>query len=613
MLKRITGVGIAQHLVKNSLFFGYHFFHYDCQLAVIKPTRNLMTIKTTLLSISCLMALTPLCYAQEQTSVNEPLIQSHHLPAVEAGESPPLRDIAPTTEEEFTEPRVIPLHRRKMTKSLRSTKAPTVIDPLISLQQNTALAIISPLLTFDGLSGSDNKAIFGEPYSPPDINGDVGTHHYVQMVNTLYQVFDKQTGTALTQPSKLSSLFKAAGKTGPCANQNQGDPIVLYDHLANRWLLSQFNYAVNLFGNDKPPYHECVAISKTDDPTGAYYVYDFVIPNNRFPDYPKFGVWADGYYMTAEQYSDGNFVGESVFVFDRSKMLAGKAAATNYHDLSAKNHLSVILPADLDGPPPPVGTPNYIIGFQNITWIEPTKKLRVFEVKADFSATGTGSITEKTSLTAAVFNPMKCSDLSGYCIPQPGTTKKLDGLSDRPMHRLQYRYFDSNCPLDGTTTACGSLVFNHTVRGASVGKSAVRWYLLKQDLSNQSLSISQQGTFAPDSSSRWLGSAALNKRGDLALGYSISSNTIYPSVHYAGRLVTDPKNTLTMTGIIQNGNGSQTNFPPQRWGDYSMMAVDPVDDCSFWYTNEYYSNATNGKNLFWQSRIGHFKLSDLCN
>jgi hypothetical protein len=166
--------------------------------------------------------------------------------------------------------------------------------------------------------------------------------------------------------------------------------------------------------------------------------------------------------------------------------------------------------------------------------------------------------------------------------------------------------------LTGFLAGCGSFVFNHTVQGVNAGESAVRWYMLKQNLATKAISIAQQGTFAPDANSRWLGSAALNKRGDLAIGYSVSSSTMYPSIHYAGRLATDPKNSLSMTGVLQNGNGSQTNLSPQRWGDYSMIAVDPVDDCTFWYTNQYYSNASNGQKLLWQTRIGQFKLSALC-
>jgi hypothetical protein len=371
--------------------------------------------------------------------------------------------------------------------------------------------------------------------------------------------------------------------------------------------LSQFNWS----GADKPPYHECVAISKTEDPTAGYYLYDFVIPNNRMGDYPKFGVWPDGYYMTVEQYRGNNYIGEAAFVFDRSRMLTGKAAATNYHDLSAKTNLSVLLPSDLDGSPPPAGTPNYLIGFKQNNGVDLTQKMRIFEVKADFSATGTGSIREKNPLTIAAFNPYQCADASGYCIPQPNTTRKLDVLADRPMNRLQYRYFSDNCPLDNTPEACGSLVLNHTVQGENKAKSAVRWSLLKQTMATNSLSIAQQGTFAPDANSRWLGSAALNKNGDLALGFSVSSASVYPSIHYAGRLATDPKNALTIAGVLQNGKGSQTNSP--RWGDYSMMAVDPVDDCTFWYTNQYYSTPKKGEKLLWQSRIGHFKLSDLCD
>ena len=568
-----------------------------------------MNLKTTFFAVSYLLAFSQWCYAE--SNLNS-LIKSQALPAVVAGESPPLRDIPQTfTEQNQTASHIVPLQRRKLSPQVRLPKALSVTDPLIALQKSTQLIISSPLSSFDGLSGLDDKAVFGQVYTPTDVNGDVGMNHYVQMVNSLYQVFDKKTGLALTPPSKLSKVFAAAGNTGVCATNDEGDPIVLYDAIAHRWLLSQFNFKFS-----SAPYHECIAISKTEDPTGGYYVYDFLIPNNNMGDYPKFGVWQDGYYMTAEQYSDlTGFVGEAVLVFDRAKMLAGLPAATNYHDLSALTNLSVLLPADLDGTPPPVGTPNYVIGFNhpNSASLDLTRKMRIFEVKADFStANATGSILEKPSLTVAAFNPMNCSNPAGYCIPQPNTLKKLDALADRPMNRLQYRYFKNHCPLTGTLAGCGSLVFNHTVRGANAGESAVRWYMLKQNLATKAIGMAQQGTFAPDNNSRWVGSAALNKRGDLAIGYSISSKTVYPSIHYAGRLVTDPKNILSITGVLQNGNGAQLNAPPQRWGDYTMMSVDPVDDCTFWYTNQYYNDNIEGQALHWHTRIGSFKLSDLC-
>lgn len=553
-------------------------------------------------------------YAAEQPPPDhKELIQSQRLPAVTAGETPPLAEIV-TTEQIRTAPYVIPLRKPIPTNTTDSSpKTLQTQDPLIAAQRQVGeLTSIDPIMNFEGLSGADNKAMFGSPSTPPDVNGDIGPQHYVQMVNTLFQVFDKQTGLALTQPSRLSSLFAAAGKTGPCAKNDQGDPIVLYDHLADRWLLSEFNYGYDKFGNDKPPYHECVAVSKTGDPTGQYYVYDYITPNNKFPDYPKFGVWADGYYMTAAQYSGNTPSGNAILVFDRAKMLVGDAAAVNYHDLANKPLLTVLLPSDLDGPQPPSGTPNYVLGFQGNknNWL-PTTRVRVFEVSADFSPSATGSVKERSSLQVAAFNPKVCSNAVGTCIPQPGVNQKLDALSDRPMNRLQYRYFSDHCPIDNSTSACAGLTFNHTIQGESSGQAAARWYILNYKPDTDLLSIAQQGTFAPDTGSRWMGSAALNKQGELALGYSLSSKSVYPAIGFAGRLPTDPPNVLTLTGLLKQGNGAQSG-DTERWGDYTMMAVDPDDDCTFWYTNQYYANNKDGRNWLWRTRIGSFKLSNDC-
>lgn len=571
-----------------------------------------MSLKTTLFTVICLASLAKLSYAGDHTVLTD---VSTHLPAVDAGISPPLIDIPQTTTGHIRGGAyIVPLHKREAGLSTGKLSAKQAPDPLLSTQLDAALtAAPAPIISFDGLSGKDNAAIFGGPSSPSDANGDVGIDHYVQMVNTLYQVFDKKTGLALTEPTRLSSLFAAAGKTGPCAKLDQGDPVVLYDALANRWLLSQFSYT----SNGKPPYHECVAISQTGDPTGGYYVYDFIIPHKKFGDYPKFGVWPDGYYMTAVQFSGDTFSGMAVFAFDRSRMLQGLPAAANYHNLARLSTLGILLPADVDGPAPPLGTPNYVVGFDtNFNTGLPTTKLRVFEVKADFTDSGTGSIKERTPLTVAAFNPSVCRNANFTCIIQPpglnGVNQKLDALFDRPMYRLQYRYFDPACPMDNTASACATLVFNHTVRGSAASQAAIRWYIAKHNIATDKLSIAQQGSFAPDTHSRWMGSAALNKQGDLALGYSISSTSLYPSIGYAGRLVSDAANTLTLDGMLKTGGGTQTG-DSERWGDYSSMSVDPEDDCTFWYTNQYYANNRNGVNWLWRTRIGRFRLSDTCH
>ncbi|TAN46661.1 MAG: hypothetical protein EPN21_19930 [Methylococcaceae bacterium] len=571
-----------------------------------------MSAKFQALAIAGFIALSA-AYAE----ASEETVHSERLPAVDAVQSPPVRDIAPAdAEQDRDQPHVVPLRKREPSPATSAPLSKPPQDPLAPMQRKVPLTPLgSPLISFEGLSGKNNETAFGSPSSPADVNGDVGPNHYVQMVNNLWRVFDKQTGQPLTAPLKLSALFKAGGVTGSCAKQDQGDPIVLYDPLADRWLLSQFNFDTAWNGNDKPPYHECVAISASADPTGVYYLYDFIMEKNRFNDYPKFGVWPDGYYLTVSQYgpNGGDFVGQALYVFDRAGMLAGQSAAANYHDFSDMYELSILLPADLDGPPPPAGTPNYVVGFNTNYYSGlPIPKLRVFEIYADFASTSP-SVYERAEspLSLATFNAKICSNSAGNCIPQRGVGQKLDALTDRPLHRLQYRYFADSCPVDASLSACGTLTFNHSVNSGN-SKTGVRWYIATINPSTDALRIAQQGTFGTTDNSRWMGSVALNKNGDLAAGYSISGPNVFPSIRYSGRLAGDTPNILTLgEGVLQNGTAPQTGGS-ERWGDYSMMAVDPVDDCTFWYTNQYYSTKSDGYNWYWKTRIGSFRLADNC-
>jgi hypothetical protein len=211
------------------------------------------------------------------------------------------------------------------------------------------LAIPPPSTAFNGLSNQDNFNAFGFRLSPPDPDGDVGPNHYVQQVNLLVRVYDK-TGSPLTAPFKLSSLWASAGLSDACALTDDGDPIVLYDALADRWLLSQF--ALPSFPN--PPFFECIAISKTGDPTGQYFVYTFNTPGNEMPDYPKLGVWPEAYYMTTNQFTNGGpFNGAGFFAFERAKMLAGDPSAALLYTSMTEGCpaclIGGVLPSDLDG------------------------------------------------------------------------------------------------------------------------------------------------------------------------------------------------------------------------------------------------------------------------
>jgi hypothetical protein len=508
--------------------------------------------------------------------------------AEKVGVSPPLRSLksaagkptstAPPHDREA--PRPVP---RPRGKALGLSKDPIVQSSL------PAPNIPSPEGSFQGIGNSDNAVVNGFFTWPPDTNGDVGPNHYVQTVNVLLEVFDK-SGTSLLGPIAIRDIF--AGFGGPCATTDDGDPIVLYDHLADRWLVTQFAASVT-------PSRQCIAISQTGDPTGAYFLYDFAMPNNKFNDYPKFGVWPDAYYMTDNQFGPGpGFTGVGAFAFDRAKMLVGNPTAIYvYFDLVGDPSIFGMLPADLDGPAPPAGTPNYFVYYTATEFGDALDGLRIFEFRPNFSNTQLSTFTERSDspLSVAPFNPIFSCGTSGRdCIPQPGTNERLDVIADRLMYRLQYRNFATH----------ESLVTNHTVNVGS-NHAGVRYYQLRRNLPGGSFFVNEQASFAPDADHRWMGSAAMDKDGNLAVGYSVSSSSTFPSIRFAGRLATDPPGGLFQgEAEIQAGGASQT-VANSRWGDYSMLAVDPTDDCTFWYTTEYYAAASTTN---WRTRIGSFRF-----
>ncbi len=468
------------------------------------------------------------------------------------------------------------------------------------------LSIPSPIVGFDGLSSQDNFNAFGFRVSPPDTNGDVGPNRYVQIVNLLVRVYDK-AGNPLTAPFKLSSLFAPLG--GQCTASDQGDPIALYDPLADRWLLSQFAFT----GISTPPYHECIAISKTGDPTGAYFLYDFITPGNEFPDYPKLGVWPDAYYMTVNQFTGGGpFNGTGAYAFDRAKMLAGDPTASLiYFNLNLASHpegIGGMLPSDLDGlTPPPGGRPNTFAYFIATEFGDASDGLRLFDFHADFANPLNSTFTERAESPVAVaaFDPRSPAGRDDIQQPPPATNSAaLDAIADRLMHRLQYR----------NSGGTESLVTNHTVNvsGSTVlgtYRAGVRYYQLTS--TGGAFTVAEQATFAPaDGNSRWMGSAAVDNQGNLAVGYSVSSITTFPSIRYAGRLASDPPGGLFQgEATLAAGTGVQTSTG-SRWGDYSALSVDPADDCTFWYTNEYYTAASQASSsVGWLTRVGSFRFA----
>jgi hypothetical protein len=422
---------------------------------------------------------------------------------------------------------------------------------------------------------------------PPDTNGDVGPRNYIQMVNSRFEIFNKQ-GVSLAGPSNISSLWSAAGFPGPCATRNDGDPVVVYDNLADRWLMSQF---ANPTGFSTPPTHECIAVSQTGNPvTGGWFLYDFTF--NFAHDYPKIGVWPDGYYMSSQRGFSGGSL--NAVVFDRTQMLAGNPAT--FQAFNPAGPALILLPSDLDGPAPPAGTPNFFARAVDGGLWGGADRIDLFAFHVDWGNAALSTFTTLPALATAANDQNLCSgaNLFDNCVAQPGTSTQIETLPHWSQGHLQYRNF-------GTRE---TLVFDHTVDADNTDHAGIQWFELDRPPLG-AWSIFQQGTYAPDASHRWMGSIAMDKLGDLALAYSISNGTsIFPGISYTGRQAGDPLGTMPQpeTSLV-NGQSAQT-FNGSRWGDYASMTVDPVDDCRFWFTSEYM-----GSGGFWTTRIGAFRFS----
>lgn len=458
----------------------------------------------------------------------------------------------------------------------------------------TSPGISGPSLTFEGLSNQDNANLFGIQVSPPDPNAEVSPKFVVEMVNLTFAVYSK-TGTRLLGPVSLGNLWSGFA-INDCTDLS-GDPVVLYDQREDRWILTQFT-------TRGPIFYNCVAISQTGDPTGAYFRYAFSTGVN-FPDYPKYGIWSNAYFISTREFApDNSFAGIGAYALERNKMLAGDPSARVIKFLLPPGNTPFLtgdglLPGDIDGNrQPPAKSSELFVGTMDDggPYGAPFDALNVFQFSLKWDAHPTASFTLATQLPVAQFDSIfPCSPGARSCIPQPGTTNKIDVLSyrQRPTFRLAYRNF-------GTFE---SWVTEQSVE-ASPGMAGVRWYEIRRV--DDQISLFQQGTYAPnDGVNRWMGSVAMDKQGNMALGYSVSNATnVFPGIRYTGRLRNDPLGQMTLgEAVLINGSGSQT--ASNRWGDYTDMTVDPTDDCTFWYVNEYYQ-VTSARG--WQTRIGSFRL-----
>jgi hypothetical protein len=504
------------------------------------------------------------------------------MPVVKFDTSPPLRSMKPLlwkecTKSENEDQGPIPL----------GPVGPIVRDPVVQRVLGK-IGIPGPIISFDG-----NSNLCG--CAPPDPNGAVGPNHVVTMSNLHFQIFDK-SGNSLFGPALNKTLWSGFG--GACEVENAGDPVVIYDQLADRWMLTQFTSA-------GPTFFECVALSQTNDPTGSYFRWAISTGTN-FPDYPKAGMWPDAYYFSTREFAGQNFAGVGAYALDRAQALAGNPNPTIVSFLAPPSPIYTVgdglLPSDLDGmTPPPNGSPNFFVGSQdnNGPYRAPQDALNLWKFHYDPGNPGASAFTLTNTLPTQPFNSILglCGGTRN-CIPQPGTSNRLDhlGYRQRPLFRLPYRNFGDH----------ESLVTNQSVSagtGSSGEVSGIRWWELRDP--NGSPVIFQEGTYAPgltDGIHRWMGSVAMNSVGDIALGYSASNSTVFPSVFYTGRHDGDPPGQMTLgEGSIKDGTFSQTGS--QRWGDYTSIVVDPTDDTTFWYVNEYLSSTGSAQ---WRLRIGAF-------
>jgi hypothetical protein len=501
-----------------------------------------------------------------------------------------------------------PLKTRPIESLTPAGAVPGAKDTVVQKAKGTG-PISAPIQNFDGIC-----LPFGPPCAqpsscsclPPDTEGEVGGTQYVQAVNTDFVIYSK-TGQVLRGATPINQLW--ANTDGECKTHNDGDPVTLYDQLAKRWLITQFIATPA----DNEEYGQCIAVSTTSDATGSYYLYEFHF-GRTFHDYEKLGVWPDAYYMSSNEFPDGSETssGAGAMAFERSAMLAGKPARVIYFDEAANNppggQYIGQLPGDLDGSSlPPAGSPNLFAEVDDASTIPPTDGgdgfvLRLWNFHVDWANPANSTFGDNGQpsyqLPVAPYVRPQCVYGYGDCVPQKGGPQELDVLGDRLMFRMNYRNFGNYA----------SVLLNHTVQADGV--TGLRWYELRIPKGGAP-SVYQQGTYAPTDPTnplwRWMGSVAQDHNGDIAAGYSASGPNNYPSVRYTGRAAGDPLGQMTQAEqVAYTGTGPQTEAEG-RWGDYSDLTVDPSDDCTFWYTQEYLGVDAIVLGT-WRTRIVSFKF-----
>ena len=487
--------------------------------------------------------------------------------------------------------------------------ARTAVVSNVSVPANTPYAQTATYQPLGAVMGVNFEALgvgtpgYNPTGAPPDTTMAVSPTHIVQWVNTQIGIYDKSGTSLLPAPGFINGnqLWQGFPTTSLCRQVNRGDPLVQYDKHAQRWIFSQF-----AFNNTFTQNAQCFAVSTTSNPMGSYVLYQYNF-GALLPDYGKLGVWPNAYFVTYNMFdvNANTFNGGQPCAYDRAAMLAGLPATQICFNSTASFSF---LPADLDGfNLPPAAAPNYHISWDWYNTLPPyTIQLTKFTPNFAVPASSTfndgfggapfsfvGFPLDSNSLAA-------CNDAAGnsfQCVSQLGTAQTLDTLGDRQMYRLAYRNFGSY----------DALLITQAIDDSAGLNAHLRWIEIRNPGANAP-QVFQNSTFRPSTQARWMSSGAMDKLGNIAIGYSVSSSTMNPAIRITGRRKTDPKNLMRAEVVIKQGTGSQTNGL-ERWGDYSTMQVDPADDCTFWYTQQYI--AANGA-FNWNTRVAAFKFPN-CN
>ncbi len=547
--------------------------------------KKLMNVRASILTLGAVL----LCAAMSFAQADSPKMTFNH--AVAFAVSPPLRELANLpARHEYGFPMEDP---RPMPNFQLGRNSTYNVDP-VEQDSPGPPANISVGLSIPGLMKD-----YGQ--TRPDTNAAVGDTQLVEWENTQYAVYNKSTGALEAGPIDGSMLWQSLG--GPCYENNDGDVIAQFDKAHHRWLMVQNDF--NLPG-DQPPYYACVAVSTSDDATGTYYLYQF--PEINFPDYPKWGIWPTGYFQTQDNFDINiGFLGAYVCAYNSAKLIVGDPSAEQIcFQLTVNDY--ALLPADIDSPtPPPANQDEFFIGAYDVD--QTNNHLYLYSMHPDFANPSQSTFTGSglaDPITVPAYTPF-CFGAGDACVPQQGTPTLLAGLGNYLMYR--FAYWDDGPPANvgthATRVPAQHWYVSHVIT-ASGGQAGMRWYEFRAPISTATISgvtLYQSGTFAPDANYRWMGSIAQDKMGDIALGYSLASTTVWDSIAVTGRVPSDPLGQMEAETIVAPGSGSQGGN--QNWGDYSSMAID-ADGCTFWYAQEYYVTPAS---VDWQTQLTSFKFS----